>query len=81
MFLLFIGVVVLIVGVMSEIIGVSVLGGLLALLGAIILIRQKTTFAVFLTTSGGEIRAVQSNNGPFVRDVVNALNESIMSHS
>lgn len=44
------------------------------------LTRQRYTFGVVLTTSGGEVRAVENSDWPFIQDIVAALNESIMSH-
>ncbi|HSY09661.1 MAG TPA: DUF6232 family protein [Candidatus Dormibacteraeota bacterium] len=45
-----------------------------------IMIRQKPTFAVVLRTAGGEITAYKSANRNDIAQIIQALNEAIVSH-
>ena len=61
--------------------GTSISGVALAARAIFCISRQRPTFGVVLTTSGGEIRAIEHGDRPFIEHVVSALNESIMSHA
>ena len=53
--------------------------GLSVLLGGILWWRnQRTTYAIILTTSSGEIVAWQSADGSYVADLLAALNNAIV---
>lgn len=80
-FLLLVGMLTAVVAFPRGSYGFGIFGLLLLGFAIFVLVRQRPTFGVFLTTSGGEIRAIQSRNWPFIQSVVAALNESIMSHA
>ena len=55
--------------------------GLLILAGGIwIFTRLKPTFAVVLRTAGGEVTAYQSKNSDHIAEIIDALNQEIISH-
>jgi|HubBroStandDraft_2_1064218.scaffolds.fasta_scaffold556364_2 hypothetical protein len=55
--------------------------GLLVIAGAIwIMIIQKPSFAVVLRTAGGEITAYESKNREHMTQIIQALNNAIVSH-
>lgn len=58
---------------------VPVLGIALIVLAAIWWNGQKTKYEVLLTTAGGEVKALSSQNGQFISKVIQALNEAIVA--
>lgn len=60
---------------------VGAIGLLLFVIALVIIFRSKPTYAVVLTTSGGEVRAVENPRKAFVMSIVSALNDSIISHA
>ena len=55
--------------------------GLLILAGGFwIFTRLKPTFAVVLRTAGGEVTAYQSKNSDHIAEIIDALNQAIISH-
>jgi hypothetical protein len=58
------------------IIGLPVLA--IGILGCIV---AKASYAVILTTSGGEVIAYSSMDANYISKIVNALNQSIISNS
>lgn len=78
----------IIIGLLVTIVGFAGLSAWLGVVGLVPIglailwfVRQKATFGVVLTTSGGEIRAIEHGDWPLIENIVNALNESIMSHA
>lgn len=61
--------------------GFGVCGLAIIVLSVIWLLKQKPTYCVVLSTSGGEVRAIQTSDWPFIERIVTALNEAIMSHT
>ena len=59
--------------------GVPVLGVGLIVLAVFWWIYQKTKYHVLLTTAGGEVKALSSQNGPFISKVIQALNDAIVA--
>jgi hypothetical protein len=51
----------------------------MAAAGLLWLIRQEPTFAVVLTTAGGEVKACSSDDSADMRRVIDALNEAIVA--
>lgn len=43
------------------------------------LFGQKSNFAVILFTAGGEVRAIESKDSDFIGDVLEALNNAIVT--
>lgn len=58
---------------------IPILGGALIVLAIVWWIGQKPRYHVFLTTAGGETKALSSQNGPFISRVVQALNDAIVA--
>ena len=78
-FVILVGVVFTIAGFASAI-GLAVFGVLLAAGGIWLCFRQKPTYAVVLRTAGGEVTAYQSKDRDYIFQVIQALNDSIISH-
>jgi hypothetical protein len=49
--------------------------------GIYFLIKQKSSFAVVLTTAAGEVKAYESRDSNLVGDVLEALNQAIVAHA
>ena len=47
--------------------------------GVVVLLRQKPTFAIILTTAGGEVTAFCSSSEQFTGEVLDALNNAIVA--
>ena len=74
------GVIITAAGFYSSSIGAGVFG-LLVVAGGVWVVRlQKSTFAVVLRTSGGEVTAYQSQDRNHISQIIQALNDSIISH-
>ena len=58
----------------------AIVGILVIAAGVAIAIRRKATFAVVLRTAGGEITAYQSFDRAYISSIIQALNDSIISH-
>jgi hypothetical protein len=58
----------------------AVFGVLLIAGGIWLCFRQKQTYAVVLRTAGGEVTAYQSQNRDHISEIIQALNDSIISH-
>ncbi len=72
--------VALAIGGFASAIGLAVVGVLLAAGGIWLCFRQKPTYAVVLRTAGGEVTAYQSKDRDYISQVIQALNDSIISH-
>jgi hypothetical protein len=78
-FIVIFGLVLALVGFSGSIF-IAVVGILLIAAGVAIAIRRKATFAVVLRTAGGEITAYQSLDRAYISKIIQALNDSIISH-
>ena len=74
------GVIIAFVGFGNSTIGLGILGILLIAAGIWLGIRQRPTFAVVLRTAGGEVTAYQSKNRDHISQIIQALNNAIISH-
>lgn len=59
--------------------GAPVFGVVLIVLAVAWWIGQKTKYHVFLTTAGGEVKALSNHNGQFISRVIQSLNEAIVA--
>ena len=75
-----IGLLAILIGFGGSSAGSTILGLMLLGLGIFWWVRQRPTFGVFLATSGGEVRALQHRDWPFIESIVTAINQSIISH-
>jgi hypothetical protein len=55
------------------------IGAALTALAIFMLAKQKPSYAVVLTTAGGEIKTCHSRDGDFILRVVAALNDAIVA--
>jgi hypothetical protein len=78
-FLILVGVYLAITGFPSFI-GLAIVGVFLVSGGIWLCFRQRPTYAVVLRTAGGEVTAYQSNDRDYIFQVIQALNDSIISH-
>jgi hypothetical protein len=76
--LIFFGVILAIGGFFSSI-GLAIFGVLLAAGGGWSCFRRKPTYAVVLRTAGGEVTAYQSKDRDCIFQIIQALNDSIIS--
>lgn len=58
----------------------ALFGGGILVLGIIWFRSEKDTFGVLLRTSGGEVRAIEHKSEAFIDKIVQAINDSIVSH-
>lgn len=78
-FVILVGVYLAITGFASSI-GLAIVGVFLVAGGIWFCFRQRPTYAVVLRTAGGEVTAYQSNDRDYIFQVIQALNDSIISH-
>jgi hypothetical protein len=67
-------------GFLNSLVGLGITGVLVLAGGIWLATRQKPTFAVVLRTAGGEVTAYQSKDSSYISEIIQALNESIVSH-
>lgn len=68
----------LFIGAMTLITGAVLFGLVLAAIGAVLLVIQKTTYSIMLATSAGETSALKTHQKDYLDKVVNALNDAII---
>ena len=78
--LIIVGFLTILIGFGKSSVGGTLCGLALLALGIFWWSRQRPTYGVLLTTSGGEVRALQHRDWPFIENIVTALNQSIISH-
>ena len=61
-------------------IGLGIFGVLVIAAAIGIAMRRKPTFAVVLRTAGGEVTAYQSMDRNYIAQIIEALNQAIISH-
>lgn len=64
----------------NDALGLAIFGILIIVIGVWLAIRQKRAFAVVLRTAGGEVTAYQSRDRNHISQIIQALNESMISH-
>ena len=74
------GLIVAVAGFAIRLYLLGFLGVLLLGLGVWLAMRQKPIYAVVLRTAGGEVTAYQSNDWNYISQIIEALNQSIVSH-
>jgi hypothetical protein len=77
---IFLGAIIALVGFVGSLFVLGGLGILLLSLGIWLATRQKPIFAVVLRTAGGEVTAYQSYDWSYISQIIEALNQSIISH-
>lgn len=78
--MIILGVIVAAAGFYGSSIGAGVFGLLVSAGGVWVVRQQKPTFAVVLRTAGGEVTAYQSQDRNHISQIIQALNDSIISH-
>jgi len=77
--LMFIGLIFAFIGFASSEFVFFVLGVMLLALGIWVATRQRPVFAVVLRTAGGEVTAYRSFDGNCISQIIEALNQSIIT--
>lgn len=77
---IFLGLSLVLIGFASSSFVLGGLGVLLLALSIWMAMRQKPIFAVVLRTAGGEVTAYRSYDRNYISEIVEALNQSIISH-
>ena len=79
--LILLGACVALTAFLNSAIGFGIFGVLLSAGGIWAACRQKPTYAVVLRTAGGEVTAYESKDRDYISQVIEALNQSIISHA
>jgi hypothetical protein len=78
--LILIGLTISLVAFFNLAIAMGILGVFIFAAGIWIACRRKSIYAVVLTTAGGEITAHASKDWSYISQIIEALNQSIISH-
>lgn len=78
--LVLIGLILALSGFVSSLFGLTCFGVVLLALGVWLATRKKPHFAVVLRTAGGEVTAYQNYDWNTISQIIEALNQSIVSH-
>src|SRR5271154_3076624 len=78
--LIIIGLIIALIAFLNLVIVVGIFGVLVLAAGIWIASKRKPIYAVVLTTAGGEITAHASKDWSYISQIIEALNQSIISH-
>ena len=80
-FLTIVGVIAAMIDIDIEPFNSRVIGIIMVIIGLLWTFSLRPKYAVHLTTSGGEVQALEHRDWPYISAIVAALNQSIMSHA